>query len=93
MNRLVRGFGFEVEPTPKRKQFGLKSSNYLVINCHDLKVVAIQVADILGFSQILIFYNDFRSGLKVSGSRFQVRGSRFEVQGSRFEVSGSRFEV
>ena len=41
------------------KQFGLNSSNYLVINCHDLKVVAIQVADILGFSQILIFYNHF----------------------------------
>ena len=55
----------KIEPTPKRKQFGLKSSNYLFINCHDLKVVAIQAADIPGFSQILIFLTTFRSGLTI----------------------------
>ena len=36
----------------------------LIINCHDLKVVAIQVAEIPGFSQNLIFLTTFRSGLK-----------------------------
>ena len=38
----------------KLYNFGLKSSNYLIINCHGLKAVAMHVADIPGFSQIII---------------------------------------
>ena len=73
---------FKIEPTPKRKQFGLKSSNYLVINCHDLKVVAIQVADILGFSQILIFYTHFSEWAQNWRSQFVTSNS--ERMGLRY---------
>ena len=36
----------------------------LIINCHDLKVVEIQVAIKLGFSQTIICITTFQSGLK-----------------------------
>ncbi len=37
---------------------------YMVINCHGLKAVAMQVADKTGFSQIIIIITTFRSVLK-----------------------------
>ncbi len=47
----------------KLRKIWLKPTKMLIINCHDLKVVAIQGADIPGFSQILSFIPIFRSGL------------------------------
>ena len=43
----------------------LKPSKNLIINCHGLKAVAIQVVDAPGFSQNLIFYEPLRSSLNI----------------------------
>ena len=48
-----------MSPLRKLRKIWLKPTKMLIINCHDLKVVAIQVADIPGFSQILIFLIPF----------------------------------
>ena len=47
------------ETSLKTVDFGLKPGNCLVFNCPDLKVGAIHVRDILGFSQLLLTFDAF----------------------------------
>jgi hypothetical protein len=47
------------EVSLKAGDFGLKPGNYLVFNCPDLKVGAIDVRDIQGFSHILLIFDAF----------------------------------
>jgi hypothetical protein len=43
----------------KTIDYGLKPGNYLVFNCPDLKVGAIDIGDIHGFSQIILIIDTF----------------------------------
>jgi hypothetical protein len=49
----------------KLRKIWLKPIKMLIITCHDLKVVVIQVADIPGFSRISIFLTTLQSGLHI----------------------------
>jgi len=43
----------------KTVDFGLKPSNWLFFNCPDLKVGAINILDIMGFSPIDFIFDTF----------------------------------
>jgi len=75
-------FSFEnIESSQKNGNFGLKPGKWLILNCPDLKVGAIDVRDIQGFSHINEIYWHFLDQAQYCKGIFYYRPGNLRIGG------------